>query len=122
MISLFSNVLCSLAESKESLPSIPFGEWNELVRSAASAFQGSEADRHKRFPSTKIQSTFDGIAHISEVLQSGERGKDVDAAGMARLDTTQAEKLSENLRDVPRLGRDHVEQWVGYWKRNGLFG
>ena len=104
------------------MSTVAFREWNERVTNAASAFRGSETDRHKRFPSTKVQSTFDRIVYVSEGLKSGDDVANMEAGGTARLDTQQAEKLSDSLSKVSRLGREHVERWVGYWEKRGLFG
>lgn len=119
VIKLFADALKYRIGSDQAPTIVPFGEWNKRVSSAASAFQGSERDRYRRFPSTRIQGTFDRIVHAGNAPKDGEQDI-IEAGGVTRLDTTQAEELSEALRDTPGLGMKYVKQWVGYWDR-GLF-
>ncbi|KAF8749968.1 Male sterility protein [Rhizoctonia solani] len=58
--------------TNSQLPVVRFGEWNKLVIEAAASFKGSEGDRYKRFPSTKIQSTVDGMVLADDELRSRE--------------------------------------------------
>ncbi|KAF8601148.1 acetyl-CoA synthetase-like protein [Ceratobasidium sp. AG-I] len=122
IINLFADALVSRIEDSRAFPVVPFQEWNERVRNAALAFQGSESDRHKQFPSTKVQSTFDAISSIGVALESDKKDADIEAGGTARLDISKAEELSESLKKAPRLGREHVKSWIGYWEKRGLFG
>ncbi|KAG8734982.1 hypothetical protein FRC10_011138 [Ceratobasidium sp. 414] len=120
IFSIFAQSLKSLNKD-QPLPIVPFSEWNERVASAASAFRGSESDRYKRFPSTKIQSTIEGMIHADEELRSKGAEVGVESGGTARLDTSEAEGLSQTLKNAPQIGQGHVEKWVGYWEKKGLF-
>ncbi|KAH7330580.1 hypothetical protein B0J17DRAFT_632360 [Rhizoctonia solani] len=119
VMSAFSDVLASRTGS--ALPIVEFGEWNKRVTESAVAFQGSDADRYKRFPSTKIQGTMDGMAYADQVLRAGDGDEGAESGGTVRLVTTRAEQASEGLRNTPRLGRGHVEKWVKYWEAKGIF-
>lgn len=72
-MSLFADAIRSHTGNSRNLPVVAFADWNERVKSAALAFQGSEIDRRKRFPSTKIQSTFDRIARVGALPKAGEK-------------------------------------------------
>jgi uncharacterized Ntn-hydrolase superfamily protein len=115
----FSSVLASRTTS--TLPIVQFSEWNKRVSESAASFQGPESERYKCFPSTKIQSTVDGMVHADEELRLRDEAGDVESAGTVRLDTTIAEQLSEALSSTQKLGKDHVEKWVEYWETKGLF-
>ncbi|CUA76307.1 L-aminoadipate-semialdehyde dehydrogenase large subunit [Rhizoctonia solani] len=108
IMSAFSDVLAARVGS--SLPVVEFGEWNKAVTDSAASFQGSDVDRYKRFPSAKIQSTMDGMAHADQLLRSRDGTEGIDSAGTVHLMTTRAEQMSEGLRSTPKLGREHVEK------------
>ncbi|CAE6506561.1 unnamed protein product [Rhizoctonia solani] len=101
---------------------VHFDEWNKQVAEAAVAFKGSESERYKRFPSTKIQGTVDGMVQADNELRLCEDASIVESGGTPRLDTTTAEALSNTLRSTPELDMAHVEKWVEYWESRGLFG
>ncbi|CCO32669.1 hypothetical protein BN14_06732 [Rhizoctonia solani AG-1 IB] len=115
----FSASLASRTNSQ--LPIVRFDEWNKRVVEAATSFKGSESDRYKRFPSTKIQSTVDGMVLADDELRSREEAENAEAGGTVRLDTTVAEELSETLKTTPELGKEHVQKWTNYWGSKGLF-
>jgi hypothetical protein len=115
----FSRVVTSRA--KFALPIVPFKEWNIRVIESAESFNGSESERYKRFPSTKIQSTIDGMVRADEELRSRSKLGDVESTGIVRLNTSKAERLSEALRSVRELGQEHVEKWIEYWEAKELF-
>ncbi|KAG8707499.1 hypothetical protein FRC08_000465 [Ceratobasidium sp. 394] len=101
---------------------VPFTEWNECVASAALTFDGPENERYKRFPSTKIQSTIEGMTRADEYLRSQGAEIKAESGGAVRLDTCKAEVLSQSLKSARQIGREHVEKWIGYWEKKGLFG
>ncbi|KEP48049.1 putative acetyl-CoA synthetase-like protein [Rhizoctonia solani 123E] len=103
------------------LPIVRFDEWNKCVVEAAASFKGSESDRYKRFPSTKIQSTVDGMVLADDELRSREHIGNVEAGGTVQLDTTVAAEFSETFKSTAELGKEHVQKWVGYWEAKGLF-
>ncbi|CAE6494569.1 unnamed protein product [Rhizoctonia solani] len=115
----FSHSLASYTGSR--LPIVNFEEWNKRVVEAAASFEGSESDRFKRFPSTKIQSTVDGMVLADNELRSRGKIGNVEAGGTVQLDTTITQELSEAFKSTPELGNEHVRNWVGYWEANGLF-
>ncbi|CAE6440754.1 unnamed protein product [Rhizoctonia solani] len=115
----FSASLASRTNSQ--LPIVRFDEWNKRVVEAATSFKGSESDRYGRFPSTKIQSTVDGMVLADDELRSREEAENAEAGGTVRLDTTVAEELSETLKTTPELGKEHVQKWTNYWGSKGLF-
>ncbi|KAB5591027.1 L-aminoadipate-semialdehyde dehydrogenase [Ceratobasidium theobromae] len=115
----FSEVLAS--RMKAPLPLVRFDEWNKRVTQSAMSFTGSESERYKQFPSTKIQSTVDGMVRADEELRLRGDTRDVESSGTVRLDTSVAEKLSEALSGTQELGREHVKKWVEYWGSMGLF-
>ncbi|KAG8701412.1 hypothetical protein FRC08_004090, partial [Ceratobasidium sp. 394] len=121
IFSIFSQSL-KARNQDQLLPMEPFSEWNERVASAASAFDGPESERYKRFPSTKIQSTIEGMTRADEYLRSKGVETGAESGGTARLDTSEAEMLSESLKNAPQIGQEHVEKWVEYWGKKGLFG
>ncbi|KDN41199.1 hypothetical protein RSAG8_07613, partial [Rhizoctonia solani AG-8 WAC10335] len=118
-INAFSQSLTSRTGSQ--LPIVRFDEWNKRVVEAAESFKGSESDRYKRFPSTKIQSTVDGMVLADDELRSRGEVGNAEAGGTVRLDTTVAEDFSETFRSTPELGREHVQKWVDHWEAKGLF-
>ncbi|KAG8784498.1 hypothetical protein FRC12_018624 [Ceratobasidium sp. 428] len=118
---IFAQVLEARGKDDQAISLVPFTEWNQRVTSAASAFVGSESDRYKRFPSTKIQGTIDGMVYADTELQSKGANIGVESGGTARLDTSEAERLSEMLKNTPKLGQEHVEKWIAYWEKRGLF-
>ncbi|CAE6439212.1 unnamed protein product [Rhizoctonia solani] len=115
----FSASISSRTGSK--LPIVSFNEWNKQVIIAASSFKGSEGDRYKRFPSTKIQGAVDGMVQADNELRSHGNTRNAESGGTARLDTTMAEALSKTLRLAPELGMAHVKKWIGYWESRGVF-
>ncbi|CUA71917.1 L-aminoadipate-semialdehyde dehydrogenase [Rhizoctonia solani] len=119
IMNAFSHSLASRTASQ--LPIVRFDEWNKRVVEAAASFKGSESDRYKRFPSTKIQSTVDGMVLADDELRSREEVGNVEAGGTVRLDTTVAAEFSETFRRTPELGKEHVQKWAEYWEAKGLF-
>jgi hypothetical protein len=119
-MSIFSHVL--EPRSGKPLPIVPFAEWNAVVAKAAAA-AGTTDESFKRFPSTKIQNTFDGMMGADEGLRRGDGivDEEVEAGGMARMSTKKAEGLSESLRSTETLGEEHIGKWVAYWEKRGLF-
>ncbi|GAB1517035.1 hypothetical protein RhiTH_000078 [Rhizoctonia solani] len=107
--------------TNSQLPVVRFGEWNKLVIEAAASFKGSEGDRYKRFPSTKIQSTVDGMVLADDELRSREEVGNVQSGGTVRLNTAVAEEFSQVLKTTPELGKEHVQKWTDYWGSKGLF-
>ncbi|CAE6407221.1 unnamed protein product [Rhizoctonia solani] len=103
------------------LPIVGFEEWNKRVAEAAESFKGSESDRYKRFPSTKIQSTIDGMVLADKELQSHDGVEHVESCGTVRLNTKVAEEFSRVLETTPQLGDEHVQKWISYWGTKGLF-
>ncbi|CAE6377482.1 unnamed protein product [Rhizoctonia solani] len=120
IMNAFSASLASLTTNSQ-LPIIRFDEWNKRAVEAAASFKGSESDRYKRFPSTKIQSTVDGMVIADDELRSREEATNAESGGTVRLDTTVAEEFSETLKTAPELGKEHVQKWTGYWGSKGLF-
>lgn len=118
-MSAFSVALSS--RTNGPLPLVQFSKWNNKVTESAASFEGSESERYKRFPSTKIQSTVDGMVRADEELRSRGETQGVESTGTVHLGTTMAEKLSEALSGAPKLGKDYVEKWAGYWEVKGLF-
>ncbi|KAH7318802.1 hypothetical protein B0J17DRAFT_633963 [Rhizoctonia solani] len=100
---------------------VRFDEWNKQVAKAAAAFTGSGSDRYKRFPSTKIQCTVDGMVQADIELRLSGDASNVESGGTSRLDTTAAEALSNTLKSTPELDMAYVEKWVEYWESRGLF-
>ncbi|KAH7318806.1 hypothetical protein B0J17DRAFT_724242 [Rhizoctonia solani] len=103
------------------LPVIRFDEWNKRVVEAAKSFKGSKNDRYKRFPITKIQRRVDRAVQVDHDLHSSGDAANAEFGGLVSLDTTIAETCSESLRSTPKLGTEHVEQWVEYWNFMGFF-
>ncbi|KAF8751588.1 Male sterility protein [Rhizoctonia solani] len=101
------------------LPIVGFEEWNKRVAEAAESFKGSESDRYKRFPSTKIQSTIDGMVLADKELQSHDGVEHVESCGTVRLNTKVAEEFSRVLETTPQLGDEHVQKWISYWELKG---
>ncbi|KAG9126234.1 hypothetical protein FRC07_004314 [Ceratobasidium sp. 392] len=121
LFSIFAQTLKSRNNDTQPLPLVPFREWNQRVTTVASTFVGSESDRYRRFPSTKIQSTIEGMVQADEELQLQGTKLGAESGGTARLDTSKAEGLSEALKNAPEIGQEHVEKWVKYWEKKGLF-
>ncbi|KEP48039.1 putative acetyl-CoA synthetase-like protein [Rhizoctonia solani 123E] len=119
MIGAFSTTIGARTGSK--IPIVRFSEWNRRVIEAASSYKGSESDRYRRFPSTKIQGAVDGMVRADNELRSHRNTGNAESGGTARLDTTMAEALSKTLSCTLELGIAHVEKWVGYWESRGLF-
>ncbi|CAE6489828.1 unnamed protein product [Rhizoctonia solani] len=119
IMNAFSQSLPPRTDSQ--LPIVPFDEWNKRVVEAAASFKGSESDRYQRFPSTKIQSTVDGMVLADNELRSRAEVGNVESGGTVRLDTVVAEEFSSTFRSTPELGSEHVRKWVGYWEAKGLF-
>ncbi|KAG9073882.1 hypothetical protein FS749_014597 [Ceratobasidium sp. UAMH 11750] len=121
MIELFAESLSSHTPNGTKLEIAPFGEWNEMVTRAASNFEGSEEQKYRRFPSTKIQDVFEGMIQSIHGVRSSDIGSHAEAGDTALLDMAEAQKLSHTLENAPKLGRVYVLRWVTYWERRGLF-
>ncbi|KAG9126236.1 hypothetical protein FRC07_004316 [Ceratobasidium sp. 392] len=121
MFAMFAEGLGAREHYGRILPVVPFNEWNERVKSAALAFEGSQSDRFRRFPSTKIQGTMEALADADQKLRSQTVDVSIEAVGFPLLDTSEAERLSETLRSTAQLCEEHVEKWIGYWAKMGLF-
>jgi hypothetical protein len=109
------------ARTGEDLSLLPFGEWNQMVVQAASS--SSSCSGHQHFPSTKIQTTFDGISQGDSLARSlyGSFVEGVESLGSPCLQTSVCESLSPTLRSIPALCRDDVTRWMDYWEGVGLF-
>ncbi|QRV95029.1 L-aminoadipate-semialdehyde dehydrogenase [Ceratobasidium sp. AG-Ba] len=117
----FSNALQSGRDL--SLPLVPLSEWNTKVVTAA-ARAGSPEEAFRRYPSTKIQATIDGMIHLDkQVRDSGAAvsGGLLEAGGAVVMSTTKAMELSATLSEAEPLGEEHIRAWVAYWKKQGLF-
>lgn len=119
VMNAFSVALTS--RTKDPLPLVRFSEWNRQVIESAASFKGTESELYKWFPSTKIQSTIDGMARADEELRLLGKTQDVESTGTVRLGTAVAERLSEALSGASELGKDYVEKWAEYWEMKGLF-
>ncbi|KAJ1302971.1 hypothetical protein OPQ81_003262 [Rhizoctonia solani] len=108
IMNAFSTSLASRTGSQ--LPIVPFEDWNKRVVEAAASLKGSESDRYKRFPSTKIQSTVDGMVLADNELRSRGQVGNVESGGTVRLDTTVAEKFSETFKSTSEVGNEHVQK------------
>ena len=102
---------------RKALPLVPFSKWNAKV-TAAVASASSTDEAFKRFPSTKIQSTIDGMNHADEEMRKLNRevAVEVEAGGMARMSTRKTESLSDTFKNTELLGEVHIEKWVTYWE------
>lgn len=120
-MSIFAEVLKYQTGGK-TLPIVLFSEWNAKVTAAAAA-SPSPDEAFRRFPSTKIQGTVDGMNRADEEVRKlgREVGVEVEAGGMARMSTTKTEGLSATFRNTEALGETHIGKWVGYWEKCGLF-
>lgn len=118
LMSTFSVVLAPY--TKAALPSVEFSEWLKRVNECAKAFQGPDAERYKRFPSTKIQNLLDIMAQADKELRTRSDVGDVESVGVVRLRTHQIERVSGALRNASELGQVDVEKWVEYWRMKGL--
>ncbi|KAF8601144.1 hypothetical protein BDV93DRAFT_496000 [Ceratobasidium sp. AG-I] len=122
IIGLFEEVLKSRPGGDQAFSIVSFREWNERVAHAASLVKGPKRNGQKRFPSTKIQHVIDSIMCWNEALHNTENGTNGEAyTGTAKFEVHEATRLSETLRNAPRLGKEHVEKWVSYWEKKGLF-
>ncbi|QRV80473.1 acetyl-CoA synthetase-like protein [Ceratobasidium sp. AG-Ba] len=101
---------------------MPLAEWNQKVVEAASAISLAD-EAFKRYPSTKIQTTIDGMTHSDQQVRGTGSPLDdeFEAGGMARMSTTKAVGLSKALEKVGPLSQEHVRAWVAYWEERGLF-
>lgn len=120
-MSIFADVLKTRTGGK-ALPLVPFSEWSAKVAAAATSATSAD-EAFKRFPSTKIQGTVDGMNHADEEVRKLDRevGVEVEAGGMARMNTAKTEELSETFRNTEPLGEAHIGKWVSYWEARGLF-
>jgi hypothetical protein len=101
----------------KELSFVLFHEWNEKVLRAAASCDPELV--HRRFPTIKLQTLFNGMAKVDQELREQHRS-DVgrfEAFGPPHLVTTVCEQLSSTFRDLPALGYDDVVYWVRYWKR-----
>lgn len=121
-MNIFMDVLGSRTANGRGFSVLSFREWNERVISAASKVEGPKRNSYKRFPSTRIPDVFDSLQRADEGLRNSEEGADAEAfAGTGRFELNHAMRLSQSLRDAPSLGKGHVEKWVNYWEKKGLF-
>ncbi|CUA70556.1 L-aminoadipate-semialdehyde dehydrogenase large subunit [Rhizoctonia solani] len=112
---------CIFLRTGSQLPIVGFDEWNGRIKEAAESFEGSKADRYKRFPTIKIQSVLDGAVKSEIRLRARRDSGHAEFTGVVRLDITIAKALSETLRFTPELGMKHVERWFRYWDSVGFF-
>ncbi|QRV95000.1 AMP binding enzyme [Ceratobasidium sp. AG-Ba] len=120
MMRMFSHIFEERGNKRLGL--MPLAEWNQKVVEAASAISLAD-EAFKRYPSTKIQTTVDGMTHSDEQVRGAGAPMDgeFEAGGMARMSTTKAVGLSKALEKVEPLSEEHVRAWVVYWKERGLF-
>ncbi|KAF8601151.1 hypothetical protein BDV93DRAFT_446190, partial [Ceratobasidium sp. AG-I] len=121
IISIFSDVLKSRGVSRQPLSVVSFRQWNDRVINEVAASKGPRRSTYNRFPSTKIQNIFERIVRGDEGIRDRERTDLEVGGGTAMLDIYQAVQMSKSLKDAPKLGKSHVEKWVDYWEREGMF-
>ncbi|CAE6436771.1 unnamed protein product [Rhizoctonia solani] len=119
IMTMLSSTIASRIGSE--VPIIRFDDWNKRVTEAAGSFEGPENERLARFPSTKMQSTVDGMVQADNELRTREDASNAECGGTVRLDISRAEAISESLRLAPELGMEYVRKWVEYWECKGLF-
>ncbi|KAJ1310588.1 hypothetical protein OPQ81_007317 [Rhizoctonia solani] len=119
IINAFSTSIASRTGSQ--LPIVRFDEWNKHMAEAVVSFHGSKRDCNKHFPITKIQSLIDQAVQADNMLRLKGEVDHAEFGGLITLETTVAESFSETLRSTPRLGMEHVEKWIDYWKSVGFF-
>ncbi|KAG8734879.1 hypothetical protein FRC10_011339 [Ceratobasidium sp. 414] len=121
VFAMFAEALKTWSGGNQILPIVPFNEWNEHVKRAALTFEGSQRDRYRHFPSMRVQSMMEAIARADEELRSRGVEVGIEAGGPPCLDTTEAVRVSETLRNISQISQEHVEKWVGYWVKMGVF-
>lgn len=115
IMNAFSDVLASRSNARTTvLPIVPFNEWNKRVNERTLSLKVPDKKRHRRFPSTKIQSMIDNVAYADENLRLRTETNNDVLTGVLR-DANNAVGSAEELR------REHVEKWVQYWETKGLF-
>ncbi|QRW09278.1 AMP binding enzyme [Ceratobasidium sp. AG-Ba] len=117
----FSNTLQSGRDL--SLPLVQLSLWNTQVITAAARARSPE-EAFRRYPSTKIQATIDGMIYLDERAQNSGAtvsGGLLEAGGTVVMSTTKAMELSTTLREAEPLGEEHIRAWVAYWEKQGLF-
>ncbi|KAG8708012.1 hypothetical protein FRC09_001485 [Ceratobasidium sp. 395] len=120
LIEMFADVLDSRVSNSTKLGTLPFNGWSEKVATAASNFEGSEDEQYQKFPSMKIQDVYGCMIQSVHGAKSGD-GISSRSGEAGSLDIKEAQKMSGTLRSAPALDRAHVDKWVTYWEKKGLF-
>ncbi|CUA70557.1 L-aminoadipate-semialdehyde dehydrogenase large subunit [Rhizoctonia solani] len=110
-----------LSRTGSRLPIVNIDEWSRRISEAAESFEGSKADRYKRFPIIKIQGLLDSTIRSEIEFRTHGHPGHAEFTGVVRLDITIAKVLSETLNSTPELEAKHVERWFEYWDSVGFF-
>ena len=95
------------------VPVIPYDEW--LTRLEASP--KTDEDLHRN-PALHLTDFYQASAAPKDI----RRAQDREAMGMAMYETTVTAAEAPSLRQsrLTQLGREDVENWIGYWKNKGV--
>ncbi|QRV80641.1 L-aminoadipate-semialdehyde dehydrogenase [Ceratobasidium sp. AG-Ba] len=121
MVKMFDRALRLCVAHVTNFEVVPFSEWNQRITRAAATFGGSEAEKARRYPSSKIQDMVDQMVQYANSTETNGSTASREMGGIVALDMTQALALSRTLRSVESLDQQYVDKWIMYWQANGLF-
>ncbi|QRV95210.1 AMP binding enzyme [Ceratobasidium sp. AG-Ba] len=121
MVKMFDRALHSCVAHVTNLEVVPFSDWNQRITRAATIFGGSEAEKARKYPSSKIQDMVDQMVRYAGSTKTNGSTASGEMGGIVALDMMQALALSHTLRSVESLDRQYVDKWIMYWQAKGLF-
>ena len=92
---------------------IPYDEWLTQLEASPK----TDEDLHRN-PALHLTDFYRASAAPKDI----ERAQDREAMGLAMYETTVAAAEAPSLGQprLARLGREDVENWMGYWKNKGV--
>ncbi len=87
-----------------------------------SANDGSAVQAAAANPALKLVDFYVGAASAAAgngVRRFTDDGLELEVFAASRLETKETVRVSKTMAELPTLGDDDVERWLGYWKGKG---
>lgn len=118
----WSSVIKPIAEAL-NVPLIPLEEWAKRLQRVQeeSANDGSAVEAAAANPALKLVDFYVGAAAAGKnyVRRFTDDGMELEIFAASRLETKETVRVSKTMAELPTLGDDDVERWLGYWKGKG---
>lgn len=119
----WSSVIKPIAEALD-VPLIPLEEWTKRLQQVLeeSANDGSAVQAAAENPALKLVDFYVGAASAAAgngVRRFTDDGMELEAFVTSRLETKETVRASSTMAELPILGGDDVQRWLGYWRGKG---